>query len=76
MLSFMASEYFQRSPMLIFPVLALALFMLVFFVVTVRTVLTQKERYEGIARLPLADEKSVLAAAAGQNGSSKEQGHV
>jgi hypothetical protein len=56
MLSFMASEYFQRSPMLLYPLVALALFMLVFLVVTVKTVLTKGARYEAIARLPLEDQ--------------------
>ncbi len=53
MLSLVAMDFFQKSPLLAFPLVALALFMLVFFVITVRTVLTQKTRYEGVARLPL-----------------------
>ncbi len=58
MLSLVALDFFQKSPMLVFPLLALALFMLVFFVVTVRTVLTQKSRYEAVARLPLENQSS------------------
>jgi len=58
MLSLIASDFFQKSPMLVFPLLALALFMLVFFVVTVRTVLTNKSRYESVARLPLENQSS------------------
>ncbi len=53
MLSFMAMDFFQRSPMLMLPLVALALFMIVFFAVTVRTVLTNKSRYEAMANLPL-----------------------
>ncbi len=53
MLSFMATEFFQRSPMLMLPLVALAIFMLVFFAVTVRTVLTNKSRFDAMANLPL-----------------------
>jgi hypothetical protein len=55
MLSFMASEYFQRSPMLFYPLLALALFMAVFFIITLRAVLTGGARYQALARLPLEE---------------------
>jgi hypothetical protein len=55
MLSFMASEYFHHSPLLVYPLVALALFMLVFFLVTLRTVLTNKHRYEGLAAMPLEE---------------------
>ena len=57
MLGFMASDYFRNSPMLSYPLLALAIFMLVFLVVTLRTVLTGKQRFEGLAALPLQDEE-------------------
>jgi hypothetical protein len=53
MLGFMASEYFQKSPMLWYPVLALALFMLVFIVVTVKAALARGQELEAMARLPL-----------------------
>ncbi len=53
MLSFMAMDYFRQSPMLFFPLLALAIFMLVFFAVTVRALRTRQSCYERIARLPL-----------------------
>jgi hypothetical protein len=55
MLSVIALDYFRQSPVLAFPLLALAIFMLVFFFVTVRTVLTQKTRWEAVSRLPLND---------------------
>ena len=60
MLSFMAMDYFRQSPVLAFPLLALAIFMLVFFAVTLRAVLTAKVRYERIARLPLEGEDRQL----------------
>ena len=71
MLSFMASEYFQRSPMLIYPVVALALFMLVFLAVTVRTVLTRGAQFEAIARLPLENQE----VARGPSKQQKESDH-
>ena len=53
MLGFMALDFFRQSPMLILPMVALAIFMLVFFAVTLRTLLTEQRNYEAIARLPL-----------------------
>jgi hypothetical protein len=60
MLGFMAMDYFRQSPMLAFPVLALAIFMLVFCLVSLRAVLTKKTRFEQISRLPLesVDERA------------------
>jgi hypothetical protein len=48
-------DFFQKSPVLAFPLIALGLFMLIFFVITLKTVMTQKSRYEALARLPLSD---------------------
>jgi hypothetical protein len=76
MLSFMASEYFQKSPMLVYPLVALALFMLVFFVVTLKTVLTRGAQYEGIARLPLEQAVPVPCDPRRKSGQQKESGHV
>ena len=56
MLSFMAMDYFQKSPVMAFPLIALAIFMGVFFLVTLRAVLTKKSRWESIARLPLEQQ--------------------
>lgn len=56
MLSFMAMDFFRRSPMLMLPMVALAIFMLVFLVVTLRTLLSKAQRYEQMARLPLESE--------------------
>jgi len=58
MMSFMAMDYFRRSPMLILPLVALALFMLVFFIVTVRTLLTKKRSFDALARLPLESKET------------------
>ena len=53
MLSFIAMDYFRQSPVLAFPLIAMAIFMLVFFAITLRAVLTNKAQYERVARLPL-----------------------
>ena len=53
MLGFMAMDYFRNSPLMAFPLLALAIFMGVFFLMTLRAVLTQKSRWEAVSRLPL-----------------------
>jgi len=58
MLSFIAMDYFRRSPMLILPLVALALFMLVFFAVTLRTLLTKKRNFDALARLPLEAQEN------------------
>lgn len=58
MLSFIAMDYFRRSPMLILPLLALAIFMLVFFAVTLRTLLTKKRSFDALARLPLESQET------------------
>ena len=58
MLGFMAMDYFRHSPMLAYPLAALAIFMLVFFVVTLRTVLRSKSGYDSMALLPLGGASS------------------
>ena len=49
-------DFFRQSPVLAFPLAALAVFMLVFLAITLKTVLTHKGDYEAIARLPLSDD--------------------
>ena len=58
MLSFMAMDYFQKSPVMAFPLIALAIFMGVFFLVTLRAVLTKKTRWDAVAQLPLEQHGS------------------
>lgn len=48
-----AMDYFARSPLLAYPVLALAIFMGIFLMISVRAVLTQKNECDDLARLPL-----------------------
>jgi hypothetical protein len=59
MMSWIASEYFQRSPLLVFPLIALVLFMLVFVAAIARAALTSRERLDQLARLPLEGEGEV-----------------
>jgi hypothetical protein len=59
MLGFMAMDYFRNSPVLFSALFALAIFMLVFCMVTLRAVLTNKARYEALASLPLEDDEPV-----------------
>jgi len=56
MLSFVAMGYFQKSPLLIFPLIALLLFLTVFIVVTVRALRASPSSYDAISRLPLEGE--------------------
>jgi hypothetical protein len=57
MLSFMAMDYFRNSPVLFSALVALAIFMLVFCAITIRTVLAGKASYEALARLPLQNDE-------------------
>lgn len=56
MLSFMALDYYRTHPLLGYSLFALAMFMGVFFLVTLRTVLAHKGRYEAVAHLPLRSD--------------------
>ena len=53
MLSYMAVQFFRESPLLAYPLFALAAFFLVFFAWVLRTALANAARYEALARLPL-----------------------
>ncbi len=69
MLGRVALNFFQQSPLLAFPLIALGLFMLVFFVITLRTLFAQKTRYDGVACMPLESNTQVVShASCGQEG--------
>ena len=51
----LAAEFFARSPVLAWPVLALAIFFTVFLLVSLRALLTRKDEVERLAALPLTD---------------------
>lgn len=55
-MSGMAHEFFARSPYLLGPVFALALFIVVFTVVLVRVMMRKPAELEALARLPLDDD--------------------
>jgi hypothetical protein len=55
MLSYMAMSFFRTSPLLAYPLAALAIFMGVFFVIALRTYARQAASYEHLQRLPLED---------------------
>lgn len=57
MLGFMALDFYRTNPLLGYALFALAVFMVVFFLVVVRTVLTGKERYAELALIPLRSER-------------------
>lgn len=56
MLSWFASDYFAQSPVLVYPLIALGIFMTIFTVVSVTTLLKRKQRFERIAALPLEND--------------------
>ena len=56
MLSLMAEEFFAQSPMLLFPALALVLFLIAFCAVTWRTLRQDRSELDRLAQLPLADD--------------------
>lgn len=52
MLSWIASDYFTRSPVLLYPLVALGLFMTVFVAVALRAFFGNAQRFEALAQLP------------------------
>jgi hypothetical protein len=53
------SDFFARSPALVFPLIALGAFLFVFIVVTVGAVLMDRERLDRLARMPLSEGEEV-----------------
>lgn len=56
MLSWFASDYFAQSPVLVYPLIALGIFMTIFMVVSLKTLVTRKRRFDRIAALPLEND--------------------
>lgn len=56
MLSWFASDYFSQSPVLIFPIVALGLFMTVFMVMSLRAIFARKPALDRMAQLPLESD--------------------
>lgn len=59
MLSQLASDFFARSPLLAWPLFALALFVSVFVAVTARAFLSRRDDIQRLAELPLADAEEI-----------------
>ena len=53
MLSYMAVQFFRESPLLAYPLFALASFFGVYLAWLLKTALSSAARYEHLARLPL-----------------------
>ncbi|HEY6880113.1 MAG TPA: hypothetical protein VI299_18945 [Polyangiales bacterium] len=51
----MAKQFFLASPVLDYPLIALAVFMLVFVAITVATLAQKSPQVDAVARLPLED---------------------
>lgn len=58
MISWFASDFFARSPVLLFPVVALALFITVFMLVSLRALLWKRQDLEAVSRLPLEEDSN------------------
>jgi mannose/fructose/N-acetylgalactosamine-specific phosphotransferase system component IIC len=58
MLSWFASGFFAKSPVLAAPLIALALFLAVFAVVTIRALFKNRTQIEELAQLPLEDDSN------------------
>jgi cbb3-type cytochrome oxidase subunit 3 len=54
-----ASEFFEQSPMLLYPVIALVLFFIVFLGVFVRVMRMKASEADQRARIPLEEELEV-----------------
>lgn len=55
MMRLLTEEFFLRSPVLVYPVLAMLLFLAVFLVATLRALLSRRESMDALAHLPLSD---------------------
>ena len=54
-----ASEFFEQSPVLLYPVIALVLFFIVFLVVVIRVMRMKASEADLCARIPLEEELEV-----------------
>lgn len=57
MLAQLSAEFFARSPVLAWPVFALALFLSVFVTVSVRALVGRREEMSRMAELPIRDSE-------------------
>ncbi|QQR88616.1 MAG: cbb3-type cytochrome c oxidase subunit 3 [Myxococcales bacterium] len=59
MISWMAMEFFRKSPVLYLPMIALFLFMLVFVGIIIRTFWRRAADLDKLARMPLDEKEGV-----------------
>lgn len=57
MLGWISGDFFARSPVLIYPLIALGIFMTVFVAAALRAFLTRKEHFDELALLPFDDSE-------------------
>jgi hypothetical protein len=57
MLSQLSSDFFARSPLLAWPVVALGIFMCVFVVVSLRALLARRDEMQRMAELAVHDSE-------------------
>lgn len=57
MLSQLSSDFFARSPLLAWPVIALGIFMCVFVSVSVRALLARRDEMQRMAELAIGDSE-------------------
>jgi hypothetical protein len=57
MLSYMAVQFFRESPLLAYPLFALACFVSVYLAWILKTALVSASHYDALARLPLDERR-------------------
>lgn len=57
MLGRYAAEFFEKSPALIFPLIALGIFLTVFVTLSVRAIRMDRAQTSGLSRLPFEGEE-------------------
>ncbi len=56
MLGWFASDFFARSPVLIYPVIALGIFMTIFISMSLKALFLKKSEVDRLAQLPLSED--------------------
>ena len=56
-MSTIAMQFFADSPVILYPILALLLFLVVFVSITVRVLRARREDLDALARIPFGDEE-------------------
>ena len=59
MLGWISTDFFARSPVMVFPAIALCLFVVVFTAAALRAFLQDGRHLERMARMPLEEDREV-----------------